>query len=381
MATFRKRGNKWEYRISYKDPFTEKYKVKSKSGFNTKPEAKLAAAEEEIRIANGEELDNTKLTLLGYLNDWIIEYKKDSVRKNTLQTYSQSIKTHIEPYFRNLLLKSLQPVMYQKFLNHLTDLGYSKRTVEIVHSTMFNALEKAVLIGKIKKNPCKGAKVSNKNVKKDSSLKYLRSDDITHFLQTAFKYNYIYFIFFKALIETGMRKGEAAALQWTDVDLKEGIININKTLDFQAKPDEDLFGDTKTYSSKRKIKIGQSLINDLIKHKKWQNDNKLFLNDIYRHDLNLVFTKNDGSFLPKSTLFNSFSRILKRANLPNLSIHSLRHTHAVLLLESGASMKFIQDRLGHGSITVTSDVYSHISDKINKDSIDQFEKYMESVMK
>ncbi|MGG0155645.1 tyrosine-type recombinase/integrase [Bacillus mycoides] len=185
---------------------------------------------------------------------------------------------------------------------------------------------------------------------------------------------------FAALLNTGMRKGEAAALQWKDINLKEHTITISKTLDFTAKTKEELFGDTKTFTSKRTIMIPKSLVDELLEHKKWQNANKLVLQDAYEHELDLVFSRVDGKFLPKSTLFNAFSRILKKANLPRLEIHSLRHTHAVLLLESGASMKYIQDRLGHKSIEITANVYSHISDKINKDSISGFEAYMNNVL-
>ncbi|MDF2669797.1 MAG: integrase, partial [Paenibacillus sp.] len=81
--------------------------------------------------------------------------------------------------------------------------------------------------------------------------------------KTAHQYNYIYWIFLKLLIETGMREGEAAALQWTDIDLKNQTINIDKTLDFTAKQNEDPFGDTKTLRSTRTIRIGQTLINNL----------------------------------------------------------------------------------------------------------------------
>jgi len=84
--------------------------------------------------------------------------------------------------------------------------------------------------------------------------------------------------------------------------------------------------------------------------------------------------------MPKSSLFNAFERILKKAGLPNLPIHSTRHTHAVLQLEAGASMKYLQERLGHGSMQITADVYSHISKKIEKDSIDKFEEYMKDVL-
>lgn len=120
-----------------------------------------------------------------------------------------------------------------------------------------------------------------------------------------------------------MRKGEAAALQWSDLDLQEGIITINKSLDFQAESEDLLFGDTKTYTSTRQIVIANSLIDALLKHRQRQDDDKRILGDTYKYDLNLVFCRRDGSFLPKSTLFNSFSRILKKVNLPKLSINSL----------------------------------------------------------
>ncbi|RSL32772.1 site-specific integrase [Salibacterium salarium] len=181
------------------------------------------------------------------------------------------------------------------------------------------------------------------------------------------------------LIETGMRKGEATALQWTDIDLKNGRIDINKSLDFQPDKPEEIFGDPKTYRSTRTITIRQSVINDLKFHQKYQNQNKLALKDHYNHELNLVLCRNDGGHMPKSSLFNAFERILKRAGIPRIPIHSLRHTHAVLLLEAGDDIKYIQKRLGHGSMQITSDVYAHISDKIESDSLSRFDDHMNKI--
>ncbi|MED2991695.1 site-specific integrase [Bacillus tropicus] len=202
------------------------------------------------------------------------------------------------------------------------------------------------------------------------------------FLREAYKYDYIYWIFYKALIETGMRKGEAAALQWTDIDLKEKTITINKSLDFRlaSKNPEMMFGDTKNYNSKRTITISEGLASDLRFHQKYQNQNKIALNDYYYFEFNLVFCRNDGNYLPKSSLFNSFSRILKKADLPSLPIHSLRHTHAVLQLEAGASMKYLQERLGHGSMQITADVYSHISKKLDQEAMTKFEEHMRNIL-
>lgn len=128
------------------------------------------------------------------------------------------------------------------------------------------------------------------------------------------------------------------------------------------------------------ITISQGLANDLHFHQKYQNQNKLALNDNYHFDLNLVLCRNDGNYMPKSSLFNSFSRILKKANLPSLPIHSLRHTHAVLQLEAGVSMKYLQERLGHGSMQITSDVYSHIRKKLDKEAMNKFEEHMRNAL-
>ncbi|PFG13038.1 site-specific integrase [Bacillus sp. es.036] len=380
MATYRKRGEKWEYRISYKDPFTQKHKLKSKGGFKTKREAQHAASQEKAKLNAGFEVDNTSLLLEHYLNDWLVNYKSGVVRKNTYDIHERNINKHILPYFKKINLVDLKPVMYQKFLNSLTNYGYSKRTIEIIHTTMANAMKKAVTLGKIERSPCEGVDIKGKE-KERSELKYMDSEDIHDFLQEAYKYGYEYWIFFKVLIETGMRKGEAAALQWTDLDLKVGTITINKTLDFKARSKEELFGDTKTFNSKRTITISKSLINDLHFHKKQQNQNKLALNEIYHHDLNLVLCRNNGNIMPKSSLFNAFNRILKRTNKTKLPIHSLRHTHAVLLLEAGADMKYVQNRLGHGSMEITSNVYAHVSKKIETDTLERYEEYMKNILK
>ncbi|MBO1625068.1 tyrosine-type recombinase/integrase [Bacillus arachidis] len=384
MATFHKYKKKgstkdfWEYRIYYQDPITRKTREKSKKGFTNKAEAKLAAEEMERQLREGH--NPTDESLKSYLETWLNEYKKGTVAKNTFSLHQNSVKNHIVPYFKNILLKDIKPTLYQKFINYLTEKGYSRRTVEIVHGTMYNAMKKAIILEKITKNPCDGVEIKIK--KQNPEIQFIESERIADFLREAYKYDYIYWIFYKTLIETGMRKGEAAALQWTDIDLKEKTININKSLDFKeaSKNPNMIFGDTKNYNSKRIITISQGLANDLHFHQKYQNQNKLALNDNYHFDLNLVLCRNDGNYMPKSSLFNSFSRILKKANLPPLPIHSLRHTHAVLQLEAGVSMKYLQERLGHGSMQITSDVYSHISKKLDKEAMNKFEEHMRNVL-
>lgn len=275
-------------------------------------------------------------------------------------------------------------MLYQKFINALLDEGLSKRTVEIIHGTLYSAMKKAIQLNKIESNPCDNVEIystDEKKKKKIQSDKFIESKDIPKFLQSAYEYNYIYYILFKTLIHTGMRKGEALALQWDHVDFKNRIIFVDKSLYYDAKNEDELFGDTKTPQSVRTFKMDSILYEDMKFHLKWQNQNKLALGSHYKHHLNLVFCRNNGSEFPTSTLFNAFERICKRANLPKLPIHSLRHTHAVLMLESGIEMKYVQERLGHKSIQVTSDIYSHVSKKIEDTSVDKFEEYMETIEK
>ncbi len=378
IRKYKKKGEKkayYEYRVRYKDPITHTYKEKSQRGFTSPIEAQIAAATEEKRLIEGFEVNEKVYTLKTYLNFWLADHKKDTVRKNTYAIHERNVRNHILPYFQNVLLKDIKPMMYQKFLNTFTEQNYSKRTIELIHGTMYNAMSKAIVLEILQKNPCSGATIKGKE--RDMKLKFIDSDDIPLFLQTAYADNYLYWVFFMVLIETGMRKGEAASLQWTDVNFKEKTISISKTLDFDPGVNEGQFGDTKTYKSTRVITMSQSLNNALQFHVKYQNQNKLALKDLYHHDLNLVLCRNDGDALPRSTLFNAFARILRKANLPQLPIHSTRHTHAVLLLESGADMKYVQERLGHGSIAITADVYAHVSKKIEAGNLQKYEDFSE----
>lgn len=386
MASFKKiEKDNWMFRWKYKDKITGKRREIKRQGFRTKPEAVHAYEELKRKIDSG--FDSVSdLRLIEFLESWLIKYKKDKVAKNTFRIHERNIKNHITPYFQNMKIEDLTHALYQKFINHLIDQGYSKRTVEIVHGTMYGAMKKAKTNKKIQDNPCEDVEIYSTKEKRDKEnkadqLKFIPYDKIAEFLEAALLDNQTYYLFFRFLIETGVRKGEALALQWSHLDLINNRVIIDQTIDYEAETDDDLFGDTKTYHSERSIPITNRLAMELKAHRLRQNDNKLRFKEAYKHNLDLIFCRQDGTILPKSTLFNAFRRILKKAGLPNLEIHSLRHTHAVLLLESDVKMKYIQEALGHSSMQITSDVYSHVSKKIESDAINQFEKHTEKIFK
>lgn len=242
----------------------------------------------------------------------------------------------------------------------------------------------------IPSNPCEGAQIftarekAERKNKKNKKIKFMPLNKIKPFLDQAAKLDYIYYIFFKFLIETGCRKGEAMALQWSDIDFDMHTIDINKTINYFAKTDEDVFGDTKTYSSQRKIKFPQKLAEDLMEYQGYQRINEKRLQEKYHSNLNLVFCRIDGRPLPKSTLYRAFNDLLNKSGIDKIPIHALRHTHATLALEAGRNkesvLKDLSERLGHSSIEVTDKIYTDLTDVIRNDDIDEFEKYIDKYL-
>ncbi|WP_195913936.1 tyrosine-type recombinase/integrase [Planomicrobium sp. YIM 101495] len=374
MASFRKRGKTWQYRIRVKDPYTNKMREFTEAGFKTKGEAKQASLDRERKIMNGMELG--EIVFADFAQHWLDNHVKGKLRPNTYRTYRNALEKHAIPYFGVITLRKLTPKKYQEFIDSLTEKNLSIESARRVHNVCYQVFKRAIIYKYLVSNPAQDVHI-RKNETTD--LKFLDPSFLSSFYKQAYKRGQIYGLFFKCLFESGLRKGEAAALQWSDIDWKEGTLNITETLDFQPEEGDPLLGPVKKLASKRIVKMRKSFMIELQEHLKYQNQRKLYLGDAYRHDLNLVFCRDDGTPLPKSTLYNAFKSCLEKVGAPVLPIHSTRHTHAVMLIEAGADMKYIQERLGHGSFAITSDTYSHVSKTIEKRSIDKFEDYMQNL--
>ncbi len=131
------------------------------------------------------EINGGEILLKHYLKDWLAQYKQENVRKNIYILHERNVNTKILPILK-IKLKDIKPLRYQKFISYLADQGYSKRTIEIIHGTMFNALATAVKpLKKIEENPCEGVTIPRAKSKKKEKLEYIKSDDITLFLKVA----------------------------------------------------------------------------------------------------------------------------------------------------------------------------------------------------
>lgn len=367
MASFRKRGSSWEYRIRFTDPETGKRKEKVKAGFKTKKEAQIIAAqiEQEIYLGNNPILKKKEISVEDWLEEWLRIYGV-MCHESTLIARKNYIKKAIIPKLGNYKLNQLKRVEYQKYINELSE-KYAKKTVQTIHSIFCTAINKAVDLEHLPHN-----KFQNIQVQKDHNIEkrnYLTRDEVSIFLETAKNCPNHHYLIASLLLRTGIRKGELLGLLWEDVDLEEKTISITKSRsNYGVK-------EPKTFSSYRTISIDNTLKEQILEYKVWQNKNK------ERHGINYVesdyvITTWNGTPMGTFGINKVISTIVDKANLPKISPHGLRHTHAIMMLESGNDIKIVSDRLGHSSLNTTTDVYLHITKKHEKESIIRLESYL-----
>ena len=343
-----------------------------KVGGDTRPEAEAALRKVLSDIdETGQYFLGTDTRVKQYLDFWMEEYVKLNLKYNTYENYRFTIKNHINGYLGKKKLTDLSPALLQNFINAEFKKGYSKKTMTITHSVLKNALNMAVYPwGLIKQNPMLYVKIpkyeARPTTKKD--LKIISLEDFDHMLEITPE-RHPFYIPLNIGFYTGMRVGEVCGLTWDDVDFSNGTITVEKQM---VKNDGAwVYGTPKTSSSNRTIFIGQTLLAILKKHKKQQLENRMKYGKLYI-DSNAVCTKEDGELVTPSVVKWNTRRISNALSL-SFNFHSLRHTHATLLLENGAKMKEISERLGHSRISITMDTYSHVTDKMRNETVDIME--------
>ena len=372
MASFRKRGKYWSYRIRVKD-YKDAWSEYAESGFNTKKEAQIAARQKEIEFGSQESYAGMA-SFEEFSTSWLDVYVKDKLKPNTYRTYRHAIVQYAIPALGKYKLCDIKPMMYQKFIDNISENGLAKSTARRIHNAIHQCMKRAVTNGYITKNPCEGVTIKKLPTKK---LKYVDPKHVAGILEFIYKRDYTYGMFFETLFESGMRKGECAALCLDDVDWRNGLLQVDQTLDFQPEANDVLLGSTKTISSTRHVQMRQKYMQKLKTYVKYKTERKMLVGELYHHELNLLFSRDDGTPLPKSTLYNTFKAAVEHIGIEKLPIHSTRHSHTVMLMEAGWDMKSISERLGHESIVTTMNTYAHISHTIAKQSIDSFDEYME----
>lgn len=381
MAYFRKRGTKWEYRINYTDRKTGEPKVASKSGFSTKPEAKLAAAAAELELEYYGFMPDGKEPVDKFFEKWLEVYKKPNVKPITYTVQERNVRLNILPRWGHLKIKDITRNEYQEWINELRG-HYSEGTVRRIHSIMNCAMSDAVHdFNIIRENPLQKIKIP-KETEDKNKVKWFSREQLDQFIAAArptknskYQESRQYEALFTLLARTGLRIGEALALTWDDIDMDKRTLSISKTLVYPLNS-TPYISTPKSKTSNRIIKLDEPTIKIMKRHRINQKEVVLRYENYKAPKDNVVFTQHDGRWLRTNVVREYFKVVCKRVGLPLLSPHALRHTHAVHLLEAGATIKYVSARLGHKSVKITADTYLHITEKIEDDALALYESYV-----
>jgi integrase len=328
--------------------------------FKTKREANAWRIETLNKIQNGMFNSGPQVLLSEYLAQWLIA-SKDSVRPKTHIQYRQIVEQHINPMLGQIKLSDLRPEMIQAAYNNKTAAGTSARTVRLTHSVLRSALNQALRMGLIYRNP---ATVVYQPKLKEADMKVLDENQVRSFLIAAKGHRLE--TLFKLEVTSGLREGEILGLKWSDLDWENHQLKVQRQL--QRVPGVGLmFSEPKSAAGRRMIMLGSDTIASLKAHSSRQHAERVFAGDKWQEN-DLIFPSTIGTPLEPRNLFREFKDLLRKASLPDIRFHDLRHSFATLALSQGVSVKVVQEMLGHSDASMTLKVYSHTTPGMQKEA-------------
>lgn len=341
------------------DPASGKAIRVKKSGYDTKREAQLAFAE---LVAKKNPVNATNNTFQSVYNIWLETYRL-TVKDSTLRHTKQIFRDHILPEFGIMKLTDITPLMLQKFYNHQMEICSSPNKR---FSKLAKIFDFALKQGMIDKNPAlmvDRPRRRNVETKKRREVNFYTKDELNRFLSMAKeKLSLKWYVFFRVLAYTGMRRGEALALQWEDINAKDMTIRVSKTIS-QSQSGPYLSKTPKTEKSNRIILVDRETM-ELIQSLDRTSE--------------FIFPNTKGSFCALSQPVRKIHAVVDGTDLKYISPHGFRHTHCSILFSAGVSIPEVQDRLGHTDVKTTIDVYNHVYQQDKKHALDRFIDYIDS---
>lgn len=368
------RTGKWSYTVDVGKVDGKRKKVE-KGGFSSRSDAEQALSIKLAELATtGEIFTPTEKTLEEVFNEFISTKAVLTRKGGTITKHKSVFKNRINPVLGYRYIKTIKPQDIDGFIAKLISDGYSEGYAKNIYNTIFVTFSYAFQCGYLKENVAFKASVP-KVPKKEIDV---YTPEQIEALLDGLK-NSASLVPVTISLYTGMRAGEVFGLRWRDIDFKKNTISINKQMIVETS--RYCIGDTKTQSSVRTIKMPAHLANFLQELKKTQKFNKSVYGELWKENKvysyftkkvetveDFVNIKQDGSMLTPSSL-KHVGRVAKALNI-DWRFHILRHTHATTLLENGASIKLVQERLGHARPDITLKVYSHVTNTHEKDIID-----------
>lgn len=413
---YRKRGDKWEYRFEIATVNGQR-KSFSKCGFRTKKEAMEAGVKAKAQYDNaGSVFVPSEMSFADYLEYWFKNYVLLNCKYHTQEAYRVIIDLHLKPTLGNYRLKSLTPSILQEYVNNkYKNGGYKKNTLVNIMCVLSGSLKYAVHPAQLlKNNPASYLRYPKVETERSEvNRTVISSEDFNRMLKrfqgTPFYYSLMIGYY------TGLRIGEVYGLTWDDIDLDNKTLTVNKIAykrnqgltEGKEEKSSWYFGSTKTKSSVRTIKIGSTLTEALRQYRKEQLQNELKYGEYYTvHYLaneadesgntiqriipvqklipvsleraNLVMVKENGEYSSTDSFKYAARVIHHELGIVKFNFHSLRHTHATILIEAGANVKSVQERLGHNNIETTLQTYVHNTEQMQETAVDIFENAVQN---
>jgi integrase len=308
-----------------------------------------------------------KQKLGDYLVQWLEATRKPPmVKPSTYIQYRSVIHHHLVPGLGHIFIRKLTPQHIQAFYAQKMKEGVKPRTIAFMHATIHTALENAVKWNLVSRNV--SSLVSLPRVE-EHVMHPLTSDEIEKLIAVA-KGHWLEPVLILA-VTTGMRRGELVALRWSDVDLNKGVLHVQRTAS-RVGSYGIVENDPKTRSSRRKVVLSNVALKMLKGHRLYQDQIKVKAGNGWKN-MNLVFYDEIGGYLSVDKILKEFHALLDKAGLPRMRFHDLRHSAATILLTMGVHPKVVQELLGHSTIAMTMDTYSHLLPSMQKDAADKMD--------
>jgi integrase len=316
-------------------------------------------------------------SVASFLNQWLENAKKGSLKTKTFNDYRDLLERHITPRVGRISLGKLTTLDLQGVYNQMKVDGLSPRTIQYTHMILGQALKQAVIWKLLTFNPNSGVELPRQEHRE---MQVLNPEQSRRLLAVATLDDEGHWgALFSLALTTGMRPTEYLALKWADLDLEKKVVSVKRSVAFA--PDGTwVFSDLKTKRSRRIIKLQSNVTATLKKHKVTQEQRRRNSKDWVHHDL--VFSTRMGTPIERNNLKRVLRRLIDKANedveaedrkLPYIRLYDLRHTCATLGLSAGVSVKVIAEMLGHANIALTLNVYSHVLPHMQDDAAERME--------
>lgn len=340
-----KKTKKWKFRVYADDVFGNRKQYERK-GFATKKEAQQS----EINFLMQDKSDYSKMTF----NDLWIEYinsKKIQLKAQSLRSVESRFKNHILPFFKDYKLNKITNSVYLKWQMEIEKKGFRHKYNSSLHGAMVNILNYAIRFYGLKENIATLTGNFKRKTELVKNVDFWTYEEFQKFISCVD--DLVYNTFFETLYYTGLRQGEALALNWNDIN--NGYLSITKTISKELVDKKHIINTPKTSKSFRQVKIDDELLNKLYELKEFYKGFVNFSNDWF------IF----GGLNPlaPSTIGRRKDKYCELANIKKIRIHDFRHSHASLLLSMNVPIIVISERLGHSDINMTLNTYSHMIPK------------------